>query len=165
LQKSEQIKAWNNWVELNYSTLLNSSKKFHKDYYDLVHHVYLRVIRLKGVNIEKVMLNPFGYFNRTMYMEATRGKFKKDYKLVDRKFDVIQVHEYDMSRAFLLENFQLAADRLNWFDRTVLNLYCDGFNLSEVARESGIKASTFHTSLHRSKMKLKIHFNESTVLW
>jgi DNA-directed RNA polymerase specialized sigma24 family protein len=127
-----------------------------------VHHTYLRILRLKGVKISNVMINPMGYFRRAMFIESTRGEFKKEYEIKDSPQHHIYISNYDLSQAFLLENFQLAVDRLSWFDKTILNLYCDGFNLTQVARESGIKISTVHTSLHRSRKKLKAHFNSRT---
>tara|TARA_R110000787_G_scaffold149633_3_gene263573 strand:- start:835 stop:1290 length:456 start_codon:yes stop_codon:yes gene_type:complete len=150
-------------MEVNYLKLVNAAKNIHDDKHDLVHHTYLRILRLEGVDLLKVMKYPFAYFTRSMFMEGTRGKFKKDYTLIDHKPKRILIADYDMSHAFLLENFQLAADRLSWFDKTVLNLYCDGYNLTEVAKQSGINPTTFWTSIHRSKIKLKVHFNEKTV--
>ena len=114
-------------------------------------------MNLKGVKINKVMENPFGYFNRAMWMEATRGMFQKQYEIKDNHLPKL-VANYDLSKAFLLENFYLATERLSWFDMTVMNLYCSGYNISQIARESGIKKNTLYTSLHTSKAKLKKYF-------
>lgn len=159
MTKSQSRKAFDNWIESNYQKLVSAATSIHSQPTDLVHHTYLRIIKLKGVKIENVLINPFGYFRRAMFIEATRGKFKTEYLLTDAPAH-IHVSDYDISHALFLENFELALDRLNWFDRTILKLYCDGWNLTQIARESGINPSTFHTSLHRSRERLKSHFSE-----
>tara|TARA_R110002012_G_scaffold197522_2_gene366073 strand:+ start:2960 stop:3394 length:435 start_codon:yes stop_codon:yes gene_type:complete len=136
---------------------VNAAKSIHREPYDLVHHTYLRILRLKGVKTESMMENPYAYFRRSMYVEATRGKFQKEYFLTSTPIPNLTA-EYDLSHAFMLENFQLAVDRLSWFDGMVLTLYCQGYNLTQVARESGIKPTIFHTSLFRSREKLKSYF-------
>ena len=158
MKTSEELKDWNSWIETNYQKLVSSAKGMHSDPYDLVHHTYLRIIRLDGVKMKNVMQNPFGYFNRAMFMEATRGRFMKEYELRELPQPIL-VSTYDLSKAFMLENFYLATERLSWFDMTTLNLYCDGYNMAQVAEESGIKKSTFYTSLHRSKKRLKEYFD------
>ena len=157
MKNSKEIRDWNKWIEIHYEELVNSAKRMHDDPYDLVHHTYLRILRLKNVKLENVMENPLGYFNRSMFMEATRGEFHKEYILKELPPPKL-VADYDLSKAFLLENFYLATERLSWFDMTILNLHCDGYNLAQVARESGIKKNTFYTSLHRSKVRLKEYF-------
>jgi DNA-directed RNA polymerase specialized sigma24 family protein len=136
---------------------VSAAKSIHKEPTDLVHHTYLRILRLKGVKMETMMDYPYSYFRRSMYVEATVGKFKTDYYLSSFEAHNLTA-DYDLSHAFMLENFQLAVDRLSWFDGKVLTLYCQGFNLTQVARESGIKPTIFHTSLFRSREKLKIYF-------
>ena len=161
MKDSKETRDWNRWVESHYSELVTSAKRMHPDPYDLVHHTYLRILRLEGVKLDKVMMNPLGYFNRAMWVEATRGKFQSEYELKESPLPKL-VANYDLSKAFLLENFYLATERLSWFDMTTLNLYCDGYNLAQIARESGIKKTTFYTSLHRSKKRLKEYFNATT---
>ena len=129
---------------------------FSSDPHDLVHHTYLRALKY-GRNT----ITPKSYFNRAMFIEATRGEFKKQYELKEAPFH-IHVSNYDLSEAFMKEEFSLATDRLTWFDRVILQLYLDGWNLTQVARETGIKTSVFHTCLHRSREKLKDFFTPST---
>lgn len=158
MKTSAEIKDWNSWVEDNYPRLIGAARKIHAEPHDLVHHTYLRIHRLNGVNLTNVMKNPMGYFCRAMFIEATRGQFKDLYELNDYpEYD--QESDYDLSHAFMLENFELAVDRLSWFDRTVLRLFADGWNMSQVSRESGINSTTFWTSLHRSRIKLKKFFH------
>ena len=160
MTKSQSRKEFDLWLEANYQELVKTARGIHRDPCDLVHHTYLRIIKLRGVNLEKVLIRPEGYFRRAMFIEATRGEFKKEYILLEAPQVEIQTPKNDLKHAFLLENFELATDRLSWFDRTILKLYCDGWNLTQIARESGINPSTFHTSLHRSREKLKVHFSD-----
>ena len=158
--KSEDKKEFDDWINKNYTRLLKVAESMHADHYDLVHHTYHRIMTLKGVNFDKVNKYPYNYFVRAMYFQATRNNsaFKKHYQMFD---DIPEdlASDYDLTDAFLLEGLELAIDRLSWFDRIILRLYCDGYNLTQVARESGIKPSVFHTSLHRSRKKLIHHFN------
>ena len=81
-------------MEVNYLKLVNAAKNIHDDKHDLVHHTYLRILRLEGVDLLKVMKYPFAYFTRSMFMEGTRGKFKKDYTLIDYKPKRILIADY-----------------------------------------------------------------------
>ena len=120
------------WLEANYQELVKTARGIHRDPCDLVHHTYLRIIKLRGVNLEKVLIRPEGYFRRAMFIEATRGEFKKEYILLEAPKVEIETPNSDLEHAFLLENFELATDRLSWFDRTILKLYCDGWNLTQI---------------------------------
>ena len=142
---------WNDWVALSYSKLIGAARMIHTDATDLVHHTYLRVERQ---DLSKVMQNPMGYFRRAMFVEATRGQFKKIYQLRDAPFHT-HVSDYDISFAIMREELEIMTNHLNWFDRCTLQLYLDGWNLTQISRESGINVSVFHTSLHRSRKKLK----------
>ena len=157
MKQSKETRDWNKWIGIHYDELVTSAKRMHPDPYDLVHHTYLRILRLEGVKLDKVMENPIGYFNRAMWVEASRGQFHYEYQLKEYPLPKL-VANYDLSKAFLLENFYLVTERLSWFDMTTLNLYCEGYNLAQVSRESGIKKTTFYTSLHRSKKRLKVYF-------
>ncbi len=86
-----------------------------------------------------------------MYMEATRGQFKKIYRLEDRPPAPDVAVETDLQTALRREQVELFIDRLQWFDRQIVRLYLDGHNLAEVAREAGINPATIYQSLHRTK--------------
>tara|TARA_R110000751_G_scaffold271021_1_gene370775 strand:- start:197 stop:685 length:489 start_codon:yes stop_codon:yes gene_type:complete len=150
------------WLAKNYSKLCAYAKRLHRQNIDLVHHTYLRIITLKGVDLGKVMINPLPYFKRAMFMEATHDKgggFKKHYEIYET-YEKDVPYSFDLSEALRAENFQLAVDRLSWFDGTVMMLYCDGYNLTKVAKEAGIKEHILHMSLSRSRSKLIKHFNK-----
>tara|TARA_R110000803_G_scaffold54078_4_gene110690 strand:+ start:3798 stop:4277 length:480 start_codon:yes stop_codon:yes gene_type:complete len=153
LNKKKALETWNKWFTENYDKLVGIAKRYHKEPYDLVHHVYIRVQRQKDMS--KIMINPLPYFKRAMYIEATRGKFKSLYIYNDKPewLDIRQ--DEPETKHFKLEEIELITDQLNYFDKTVLHIWIDGYNICEVARESGIPHQVLHTSLHRSKKKIK----------
>jgi DNA-directed RNA polymerase specialized sigma24 family protein len=153
LRKKKGLEEWNKWFEENYDKLLKVAETYHSDFEDLVHHVYLRVYRQR--DLTRVMKNPLPYFKRAMFVEATRGKFKGQYTYKDcpEWLDIKQ--DESSEKHFMLENIELITDQLNWFNKTVLHIWIDGYNICEVARESGIPHQVLHTSLHRTKKKIK----------
>lgn len=152
LKNSKDKKAWRRWFELNYTAMVDGANKFVADPHDLVHHCFLRVDKAP---MHKVMDNPSAYFRKVMWIEGTRGRYKKAYTYRNTPDGPDPVYDPDLSEAIMREEFELVKDRLTWFDRQVLDLYIEGYNLSEVARESGIDKDVFHTSLYRSRKKLK----------
>ena len=146
--KSRHTEDWNRFLTRNYSKLLHVAQRWTDDPGDLVHHVYLRCID------KRYMENPFGYFVKAMYFEATRGKFKELYKTNDHE-QTEQATETDWSKAIQRERMQLLLDRLSWFDRTVFSLYLQGWNMAEISRRSGIGESTLYRSLHVTRKTLK----------
>ncbi len=139
--KSRHKEDWNRFLTRNYSKLLRVAERWTDDPGDLVHHVYLRCID------KRYMENPFGYFVKAMYFEATRGKFKELYKTNDNEPQE-QTSETDWSKAIQRERMQLLLDRLSWFDRTVFSLYLQGWNMAEISRRSGIGESPLYRSIH-----------------
>lgn len=95
-----------------------------------------------------------GYFCTAMYVEATRGQFKKIYRIEERGAMPELSEEPDLQTAIRLEQMELYIDRLGFFDKTIIRLYIDGTNLADVARESGIKPATLYQSLSRTKKSL-----------
>ena len=112
---------------------------------DLVAHCYLRIID------KRYMEKPMGYFCTAMWMEATRGQFKNLYLLQDTASPPEPIYDPDLTLSIRREQVEIIIDRLGWFDKTVIKLYLEGFNISDVARESGIKPATLYQSLHRTK--------------
>ena len=70
-----------------------------------------------------------------------------------------QVDAMSIDDALNREQLELFTDRLSWFDQTVFRLWLNGENISELSRESGIALETLHTSLHRTKKKIKDAFS------
>jgi len=47
------------------------------------------------------------------------------------------------------------ANHLSWFDRTVLELYLDGWSMVELGKQSGIEVNVLYKSISNSKKKLR----------
>ncbi len=140
--------SWDEFVSTNYAYLLKIARRFTMDDGDLVSHVYLRVID------KPFPEKPMGYFCTAMYIEATRGQFKKIYRIEERGAMPELTEEPDLQTAIRLEQMELYIDRLGFFDKTIIRLYIEGTNLADVARESGIKPATLYQSLSRTKKSL-----------
>ena len=140
------------WFVENYDDLVASAQSFHPDGRDLVHNVYLRCIDAlasTGRPIDKYA----AYFRQAMWTESTRGAFKRLFTYVDAP--QTELGNPNPTRdPFEAENALILTRHLAWFDRTVLNLYLDGYNMREVSRESGIPHNTLYQSLHRTKNKI-----------
>ena len=149
--RSDNRRDFDSWFAQNYSNLLEIAGRYTPDTSDLLHHVYLRAIKADPPDI---MRNPAGYLHRAMWMEVTRGQFKRLMQI-----DGAQVMDVpdspDPTNILVREVFEMMSDRLHWFDRAVLKLYLDGYNLTEVAKEADIKPSVLWVSVHRSKNKMR----------
>lgn len=147
---SEPNEAFNCWFAENYERLVSLADRYTSEPHDLLHHVYLRVVK---ADPPRIMDNPFGYLHRALYFEATRGAYKRLMKTGDALPPDLP-YEQDFDHLVKLEQLQVWASMLHPFDRVLLQLYMDGWNMAEVARGSGIPASTIKTSIHRTKKKL-----------
>ena len=156
MKESTRRKDFDEWLTKEYPQLVRYGRRYHGDASDLVNHVYLRVVRQ---DLEKFMRNPNGYFRKAMYIEATRGKFKRDYTITQEILYDIPSERVSIDDALNREQLELFTDRLSWFDQTVFRLWLNGENISELSRESGIALETLHTSLHRTKKKIKDAFS------
>ena len=150
---SEARKGFDEWFVENYDDLVASARAFHPDGSDLVHNTYLRTVDA----LERTG-RPIGkynaYFRQAMWTESTRGAFKSLYTYLDAP-QIELANPSPQRDPFEAENALILTRHLAWFDRTVLQLYLDGYNLREVARQSGIPHTTLYQSLHRSKTKLR----------
>ena len=95
-----------------------------------------------------------GYFCTAMYVEATRGQFKKIYAISESNAFPDIAEEQDLQKALRLEQIELCVDRLAYFDRTIIRLYIDGHNMADVAAEAGIRPATIYQSISRTKQKI-----------
>lgn len=146
----EARRDFDEWFIGAYESLCESARSMHRDYRDLVHHVYLACIRANPPNI---MRNPAAYFHTAMWTQATRGTFKSEYQLRDVP-QVELISESDMALIIRREQVMILTQHLKWFDRQVLRLYLEGYNLRQVSRESGINHSVLYQSLHRTRKLL-----------
>lgn len=139
------------WIRENYTELITIAQSIHPDGRDLVHHTYLRVV--KAIHKGSVIKNLPSYFNRAMFIarmdEFGKLYFRGDYpqkELRSTSSVDIKIRE---DEALLLAN------HLPWFDRTILELYLDGWSMAEIARESGISADVLYKSISTSKKILR----------
>jgi len=148
---SEARRAFDAWFAEEYLNLVESARGMHRDPFDLVHHTYAASVKAAPV---RIMDNPAGYFHTAMWMQATRGSFKDLYVLRDAPRKEI-VAESNIGWQIAREEAMLLTHHLRWFDRQVLKLYLEGYNLRSVSRESGIPHTTLYQSLHRTRKKLR----------
>ena len=147
-QHSENRRAWNKFYGERYKDIVRMAKKHTRDPYDLVHHTYLRCMD------KPLADNPMAYVSVAMFREATRGKFKEIYKIVEGVASDAVAPSPDLTKSIQREDMQLVIDRLSWFDRHLMNLYLDGWKMVEVAEGTGINVSVLYQSLHRSKIQI-----------
>lgn len=148
---SEVRRGFDQWFAKAYGELIESARGMHRDPDDLVHHTYLACIKAAP---PLIMDNPAGYFHTAMWMQATRGSFKRLYRIFDHPVREV-VSRDNIAEQIAREEAMLLTNHLAWFDRQVLRLYLEGYNLRQVSRESGIPHTTLYQSLHRTKKKLR----------
>lgn len=139
------------WFAGEYDLLVEAAQGMHREARDLVHHTYIACINAAAPHI---MNNPAGYFHTAMWTQATRGAFKAIYATNDIQAKDLPGH-YDLSASIAREEAMILTRHLAWFDREVLRLYLEGYNLRQVSRESGIAHTTLYQSLWRTRKKLK----------
>lgn len=121
------------------------AKKHAPDAHDLLHHTYMRCVGLEFPD------NFMGYMAVSMFREATRGQFKRVYHIAENQGVDVAAPDEGMETAMQREYLQIMIDRLNWFDRTILTLYIEGWKLVEIANATGIPVGTLYQSIHKSK--------------
>tara|TARA_R110002153_G_scaffold240151_3_gene394711 strand:+ start:278 stop:583 length:306 start_codon:yes stop_codon:yes gene_type:complete len=95
-----------------------------------------------------------GYVSVAMFREATRGKFKELYLIREGVEYTPVADEPDLTKSLQREQMQLIIDRLSWFDREVINLYLQGWKMTEVSKKTGIAVSALYKSVSRSKKQI-----------
>jgi DNA-directed RNA polymerase specialized sigma24 family protein len=148
---SRARKDFDAWFAEAYEGLVDSAHGMHRDARDLVHHVYLAVLQAAPPNI---MDNPAGYFHTAMWTQATRGTFKNLYRIYAAPVREV-ASKNNIAEKIAEEEAMILTCHMPWFDRMVLTLYLDGYNLRQVSRESGIPHNTLYQSLHRTRKKLR----------
>lgn len=147
---SEARRDFDLWFTEHYPELVKTAKVLHPDAHDLVHHTYLATVdALKRSQIA----NLAGYFNTAMF-KLSANKFRKLYERGDAPEKTL-ISDYDIGEAIRKEEALIMANHLKWFDRTVLELYLEGWSMTELSRESGINRSTLYESISQSKKKLR----------
>ena len=151
---SEARRAFDEWFAANYDELLQVAHRLHHENRDLVHHTYIACVKALESNPDILDDIP-GYVHRSLWNNHFNG-FRKLYYISDAPKKIGQlVSDYDLQEAIRKEEALLMADHLSWFDRTVLELYLDGWSMAELARETTIDVNVFYVSIHKSKKKLR----------
>ena len=150
---SRARKDFDAWFVENYDDLTQVARRLHPDGPDLLHHTYLSCVLALRKN-KNILDNLPGYVHTAMWNLST-GTFRKLYKITDAP-DYEHISNYDIQEAIRKEEALLMANHLSWFDRTVLELYLDGWSMAELSRQAGIGASTLYESISQSKKKLRL---------
>lgn len=141
------------WFVENYDDLTQVARRLHPDGPDLLHHTYLSCVLALRRN-KNILDNLPGYVHTAMWNLST-GTFRKLYKITDAP-DYTHISNYDIQEAIRKEEALLMANHLSWFDRTVLELYLDGWSMAELSRQAGITAEVLYKSISTSKKKLRL---------
>lgn len=141
------------WFVENYDDLTQVARRLHPDGPDLLHHTYLSCVLALRKN-KNILDNLPGYVHTAMWNLST-GTFRKLYKITDAP-DYTHISNYDIQEAIRKEEALLMANHLSWFDRTVLELYLDGWSMAELSRQAGITAEVLYKSISTSKKKLRL---------
>lgn len=140
---------WGPWIERQYAYLIEVTGRYCSDPGDLVNHVYLRCYT------KPFPENPEGYFLRACWIEATRGKFKKLYRIDGHELPTNLQAEDDLTKVLQRETLQVWIDRLNWFERNLMREYLKGYTVQEIAEGTGINEATIYKALNRAKNRIK----------
>jgi DNA-directed RNA polymerase specialized sigma24 family protein len=149
---SEARKDFDAWFSDNYEDLGQVARRLHRDHGDLLHHTYLSCIQALDKN-KNILNNLPGYVHTSMF-NLSLGSFRKLYEIRDAP-EYTHVSNYDLAEAIKKEEALIMASHLSWFDRTVLELYLEGWSMAELSKESGINADVFYKSISESKKKLR----------
>lgn len=149
--KSGARRDFDAWFSENYDELVRTARALHPQACDLVHHTYLSIIQTlqRGHKIGNLP----GYFHTSMWKQSA-SHFRKLYRITDHPQKIL-VSDYDIADAIRKEEALIMANHLQWFDRVILTLYLDGWNMAELSRETGINRSTLYESISQSKKKLR----------
>ena len=144
-KNSKHQEAWNEFFANRYQDITRIARRHTRDHHDLVHHIYFRCLSTPFAD------NPMAYVSVAMFREATRGKFKEIYRIVEGSKEDIKAEGLDLTKSIQREEMQLIIDRLSWFDRELINLYLQGWKMVDVSKKTGIGVGTLYQSVHRSK--------------
>jgi hypothetical protein len=154
-------KDWRKWFAENYEALIEAAA-YCPEPNELVHHTFMRVDKVCDAKAAAVMRKPTAYFKAAMWTEYTRGQYHKKHKLRSREHvERIQDRPFlDDGRLLKLERIEIVLDRLPWFEQTVMRLYIDGWNMQEVAQQTGINPTVLYNVVNRTKKLLKYVYSK-----
>ena len=151
---SKARRDFDKWFTDNYEDLLQVTRRLHRDYRDLLHYTYLACVKALENN-PHILDDIPAYVHRSLWNNHYNS-FRKLYFISDSpKKNQQLVSNYDLQDAIRKEEALLMANHLSWFDRTVLELYLDGWSMVELGKQSGIEVNVLYKSISNSKKKLR----------
>lgn len=120
---------------------------------DLVHHTYLQLIDADFTYINDVLTE--SYFKVSMYNNQ-RGDFKKLYATCE----TFEMDEEPSEKRIALEMLDEAVRHLDYFDRTIFELYLRGESMTKLSNESGINLNTIYCTLNRIRNIVKDYLEQ-----
>jgi RNA polymerase sigma factor (sigma-70 family) len=120
---------------------------------DLVHHTYLRMVDADFFHINDALTT--AYFTRAMRNNA-RTSFKKLYATCE----LFEMDEEPQEKRIALEMLDEAVRHLDYFDRTIFELYLRGESMKKLSDESGINLNTIYSSLKKIRRTIKDYLVE-----
>ena len=140
------------YISRNYNELRRYAGAFTRDPNDLIHHTFVKMHDAGFIYINDQMTDY--YFKRSMKNNATRGDFKKQYKIDHEQVENIP-EEHDIDRRIAIEKVDVVLRHLDYFDRTIFELYLRGENMTKLSKESGIPISTIYHTLSQVRQIIK----------
>ena len=138
----------NDYLKKNYSSLVEYARRLTSLPEDLVHHTYLRMIDADFFHINDIMTD--SYFKRAMYNNA-KTSFKKLYATCE----LFEIDEEPQDKRIAIEKLDEAVRHLDYFDRTIFELYLRGESMKKLSDESGIPLQTIYSSLKKIRKTIK----------
>jgi len=140
------------YIDKNYNNLKRYAASFTPDPNDLIHHTFIKMHDAGFVYINDQMTDH--YFKRSMKTNATRGDFKKQYKIDHEQVENVP-EEHDIDRRICIEKVDVVLRHLDYFDRSIFELYLRGENMTKLSKESGIPISTIYHTLSKVRQTIK----------
>ena len=140
------------YITANYDKLVAYAGIYCKDPYDLVSHTYIKVVDAGFYYVNDYMTE--AYLRRAIKINATRGDFKKLYKIEHQELTNIP-EEFNIDRRIAIEKIDTILRRLDYFDRTIFELYLMGENMKVLSDESKIPISTIYHTLSKVRQIIK----------
>jgi len=140
------------WIERNYSRMVRYAAAMTNLPHDLVHEAYLKVINAEFQFKSEAQTDY--YFKLTISRIIRDPKWKRSSHQDNSEMPDIAV-TFEMDRRECIERIDEIIRYLDAFDRLVFDLYLQGENMRELAKQTEIPERTIYSTL--DKVKKIIH--------
>lgn len=140
------------YIDKHYTNLTRYASPFTDCPTDLVHFTYIKMIDAGFQFRDEPSTD--SYFKRAIKQNGIHS-FKKIYLIKDNPEVENIAEEHDIERRVAIEKLDVVIRCLDEFDRQVTELYLRGENMSLIAKESGVPASTIYHALSKVRKLLK----------